>query len=97
MMGKRIGDQIKEGNVPKQFKKYGDSLEEIFGDLADLRSLYGLKANEFSPGAIGVFSYLQKIAYGIKHFGALNRKFDLNLWDRSDLIPVTELAKDALK
>ena len=95
-MGKRIGEMIKAGNVPKNFQKYGKTVEEIFGDLADLRALYGLEANDFSPGAIGVFSYLQKIAYGLKHFGALNRKFNVNLWDRSDLIPLTELAKEAM-
>jgi hypothetical protein len=96
MMGKRIGEMIRSGFVPKNMQKYGNTIEEIYGDLADLRSLYGMQANEFSPGAIGVFSYLQKIAFGIQHFGALNRKFDVNLWNRSDIIPLTELAKEVM-
>ncbi|MHC1719887.1 MAG: glutamate synthase-related protein [Clostridiaceae bacterium] len=97
MSGKNIGAMIKEGNVPKNLKKYGSTVEEIYGDLADLRAIYGKKANDFSPGAIGVFSYLNKIAFGVKHFLALNRKFDIAYIDRKDLIPLTREAKDLIK
>ncbi|MDA3787614.1 MAG: FMN-binding glutamate synthase family protein, partial [Desulfobacula sp.] len=93
MTGKTIGDQIKNGNVPERFKSYGSTIEEIFCDLPDLRALYGTRANEFSTGAIGVFSYLNKIAFGLKHFAALNRKFNMDLLDKSDLIPLTSEAR----
>jgi hypothetical protein len=93
MTGKTIGEQIKTGNVPERFKAYGSSIEEIFCDLPDLRALYGTEANEFSTGAIGVFSYLNKIAFGLKHFAALNRKFNIDLLDKSDLIPLTSEAR----
>ena len=96
MTGKTIGGMIQDGNVPKNLQKYGSSVAEIYGDLADLRALYGKMANEFSPGAIGVFSYLNKLAFGIRHFAALNRKFDIADWDRSDLIPLTREAKALL-
>jgi len=97
MSGKKIGEMIKEGKVPNNLKKYGSTIEEIYGDLADLRALYGKEANNFSPGAIGVFSYLNKIAFGVKHFAALNRKFDIAYLDRKDLIPLTREAKDLVK
>lgn len=97
MTGKRIGDMIRSGNVPGNLKKFGNAVEEIYGDLADLRAIYGKKANDFSLGAVGVFSYLNKIAFGIKHFAALNRKFDISYLDRSDLIPLTSEAKDLIK
>ncbi|CAG36968.1 conserved hypothetical protein [Desulfotalea psychrophila LSv54] len=93
MTGKNIGEQIKSGNVPERFKKYGSTIEEIFCDLPDLRALYGTRANDFPSGAIGVFSYLNKIAFGLRHFAALNRKFNLPLLDKSDLIPLTAEAK----
>ena len=96
MTGKRIGNMIKEGNIPKNLRKYGDTIEEIYGDLPELRAIYGKKANEFSLGAIGVFSYLNKISFGMKHFAALNRKFDISYLDRSDLIPLTRDAKDLI-
>lgn len=97
MAGKNIGERIKTGDVPKNLKRYGDTVEEIYGDLADLRAIYGKEANNFSLGAIGVFSYLNKIALGVKHFAALNRKFDISYLDRSDLIPLTRDARDLLK
>jgi hypothetical protein len=97
MTGKNIGERIKEGDVPKNMKKYGDTIDELYYDLADLKSIYGKEANEFSLGAVGVFSYLNKIAFGLKHFGALNRKFDISYLDRSDLIPLTHDAKDLIK
>jgi glutamate synthase domain-containing protein 2 len=97
MTGKRIGEMITAGNVPKHLRKYGDTVEQIYGDLADLRAIYGKDANAFSPGAIGVFSYLQKIAFGVQHFAALNRKFDIAYLDRTDLIPLTRDAKDLLQ
>jgi hypothetical protein len=97
MAGKNIGEMIRAGNVPRNLRKYGATVEEIFGDLADLRAIYGTDAARFSTGAIGVFSYLNKIAFGLKHFAALNRKFDIASLDRTDLIPLTWEAKDLLK
>ncbi len=93
MTAKKIGEQIKSGNVPERFKPYGSTVEEIFCDLRDLRAIYGTRANDFSTGAIGVFSYLNKISFGIKHFSALNRKFDVDLLSQSDLIPLTSEAR----
>lgn len=97
MTGKSIGERIKEDNVPKNIKKYGNTIDEIYGDLADLRAIYGKKADEFSLGAVGVFSYLNKIAFGVKHFAALNRKFNISYLDRNDLIPLTREAKALIK
>ena len=96
MSGKKIGDMIKAGNVPAMYSKYGSTVEEIFTDLADLRYIYGKEANDFPTGAIGVFSYLNKMAFGVKHFAALNRKFDIDFLDSSDLIPLTKDARDLL-
>jgi hypothetical protein len=93
MTAKTIGEQIKAGNAPERFKPYGSTIEEIFCDLPDLRAIYGTMANELSTGAIGVFSYLNKIAFGLKHFAALNRKFDIGFLDKSDLIPLTSEAR----
>ncbi|SHI12008.1 glutamate synthase-related protein [Desulfofustis glycolicus] len=96
MTGKTIGEQIKAGNVPERFKSYGSTVEEIFCDLPDLRAIYGTRANKFPTGAIGVFSYLNKIAFGLKHFAALNRKFNMDILDKSDLIPMTTEARALL-
>jgi hypothetical protein len=89
MTGQQIGKLIEANNIPKDLMKYGKTKEDIFADLADLRAIYGKEANHFSTGAIGVFSYLNKINFGLKHFAALNRKFDIKYLDKTDLIPLT--------
>ncbi|NMA93807.1 MAG: FMN-binding glutamate synthase family protein [Clostridiales bacterium] len=96
MSGKQIGTMLQKGQVPKHVEKYGDSVETVFWDLPELRALYGKEADSFSPGAIGVFSYLNKINFGLKHFAALNRKFDLALLNQRDLIPLTRDVKDLI-
>ncbi|HHX93166.1 MAG TPA: FMN-binding glutamate synthase family protein [Clostridiales bacterium] len=92
----KMGEMIQAGNVPAHIRPYGTTVQEIFKDLPDLRALYGRQANDFSPGAIGVYSYLNRIASGLRHFCALNRKFDWKLIDRSDVIPLTVDAYDIL-
>lgn len=93
MTGKNIGELLKKGKVPPQFQPYGETFEELFCDLPDLRALYGKEANDFPPGAIGVFSYLNKIGFGLKHFAALNRKFDIKLVNKDDIFPLTGEAR----
>ena len=91
---KKVGELIEAGNIPAYLQKYGDSKETLFADLPDLRHLYGKEAENFPAGAIGVFSYLNRIAMGLRHFAALNRKFDVSLLGPDDLIPLTpEAAK----
>ena len=89
---KKVGELIEAGTIPAHLKKFGDSREALFADLPDLRHLYGKEADSFSAGAIGVFSYLNRIALGLRHFAALNRKFDVNLLGPDDLIPLTREA-----
>ena len=96
MNGAAVGQLIAAGKVPPHLRKYGTTVPEIFADLPDLRALYGRQADQFSPGAIGVFSYLNKIAFGLRHFCALNRKFRLDLLDKTDLIPLTPMARELL-
>jgi hypothetical protein len=96
MTGKTVGDEIKAGRTPELFKKFGSTIDEVFHDLADLRGIYGKEADDFSTGAIGVYSYLNKLGCGLRHFAALNRKFRLEYLDRSDLIPLTYYANDLL-
>ena len=90
-----IGEAVAKGETPAHLKKYGEGME-VFWELPNLRALYGKEADHFPAGAIGVFSYLQKIANGLRHFGGLTRKFDVSLFDRSDLIPLTAEARRLL-
>jgi glutamate synthase domain-containing protein 2 len=97
MVGENTGLALSEGTVPPHLKKYGATRDELFWELPELRSLYGAAADEMSTGAIGAYSYIKRIAFGIQHFAALNRKFDVKYIDQRDVIPLTLDAKSLLK
>lgn len=91
MAGKQIGDMIEAGNIPKEYQRFGKTKEEIFSEIRELK-LYYDNPEEISAGAIGVYSYINRISAGVKQLMALNRKFELKYIDRSDIVPLTELA-----
>lgn len=91
-VGKRVGDLINKGEVPKEYQRFGSTLEEIFADIRELKEFYGSKVTNISTGAIGLYSYINRISLGLQQFMVLNRKFALRYIDRSDIIPLTELA-----
>ncbi len=93
MVGKRVGELLEEGIVPKELQKFGKTKEEIFQGIRELKSTYGDETDDLSTGAIGVYSYLSRLSTGLKQFMALNRKFTLEHIDRSDIVPLTELAR----
>lgn len=92
LVGKQVGDLINEGIVPKEYQRFGTTVEEIFGDTRELKGLYPEDAKNISPGAIGLYSFINRISVGLKQLMALNRKFSLEYIDRSDIIPLTEIA-----
>ena len=96
MSAKKIGDLIEAGKVPPELARFGTTKEALFSDLPELRGLYGSAADGFSTGAVGVYSYLNRIAYGLRHFAALNRKFDVKHIGRRDVFPLTRDAKELL-
>ena len=97
MVGAQIGKMVSEDKVPEHLRKYGSTCEELFLELGEVRGLYGEKAEDVSMGAVGAYSYLRKMVFGVQHFAALNRKFDLSLASKEDLIPLTQDARMLLK
>lgn len=95
LVGKQVGDLIAKGTVPAEYQRFGSTTEDVFGCLRELKAFYGSAATSISPGAVGLYSYLNRISVGIQQFMALNRKFSLGHIDRSDIIPLTELAASA--
>ncbi len=83
---------IVDGKVPKEYQRFGKTIEEIFKDIRELKEYYGDDAINISPGAIGIYSYVNRITMGLKQFMALNRKFALEYIDRRDIVPLTDLA-----
>ena len=96
MVGDKIAALLNNGKVPEHLQKFGNSKEELFLELGELRTFYGSMADEIPLGAVGAYSYLKKIEFGLQHFAALNRKFNIDLIDADDVIPLTEEARKLL-
>jgi glutamate synthase-like protein len=92
LVGKEVGESIKKGVVPKEYERFGTTIEDIFGDIRELKLIYGDDAVNISPGAIGLYSYINRVSVGLQQNMALNRKFSLEYIDRTDIVPLTELA-----
>ena len=92
MVGKLVGDLVKQGKVPKEYERFGSTVEDVFEDIRTLKEIYGDDASIISPGAIGLYSYIHRISVGLQQLMALNRKFALKYIDRSDIVPLTETA-----
>lgn len=93
MTGKQIGDLIESGNIPKALEPYGTKVEDIFEDCKMLRLEYGDQVKHMSAGAIGLFSYLERLSTGLRQMMALNRKFNLAEITREDVVPLTDMAQ----
>jgi len=94
MVGNKVGELLDEGIIPKEFQRFGSSKEEIFGDIRELKLIYGEEATDISTGAIGVYSYINRICTGLRQLMALNRKFSLEYINRNDIYPLTRLSSD---
>ena len=91
-VGKVVGDAIANGNIPKEYAGYGDSIESVFEGYKRLKKIYGDKTSDISPGAVGLYSYLERITTGIQQLMALNRKFSLAHICRNDIVALTDHA-----
>ena len=83
----------KQDKLPKQFKElYGSDPDTFFIEAQDLKRRFGEKYKELHPGAIGLYTYWQRIKVGLQQLLAGCRKFKLDLITRRDLASLTERA-----
>ena len=94
MSSKVMAEHIEENKIPKNYEKYGSTVEDIFCGYRELRPSYGEETSSISAGAVGVYSYLNRVATGLKQLMALNRKFALHYITREDIVPLTALAAE---
>lgn len=91
-VGRQVGEALQNGSLPKAYARFGSTIEEVFAELRILKAEYGDEASNIPTGAIGLYSYLNRVSVGLKQFMALNRKFALRYIDQEDIVPLTELA-----
>ena len=89
-VGRQVGEAVKNGSLPESLACYGSSVDELFADLRLLKAKYGAEASAIPTGAIGLYSYLNRVSVGLQQLMALNRKFTLRHITREDIVPLTE-------
>jgi len=78
MVGKTIGRAIQENQLPVYVERFGSSIDEIFVTASTLRKELGEKEfNNLPAGAIGLYTYYERLAQGLRQLMAGNRKFKL--------------------
>ncbi|MBI5477919.1 MAG: FMN-binding glutamate synthase family protein [Deltaproteobacteria bacterium] len=93
MVGKTIGQTITDGVVPVYVERFGTTRDEIFVTSTQLRNELGDKAFEALPtGAIGLYTYYERLAQGLRQLMAGNRKFTLRHITRDDIATLTPAA-----
>ena len=92
MVGKNIGEWLEKGQLPKTVSEYGTRVEEIFVTYEELRDKYGDSFQELPLGAIGIYTFCQKVKVGLQQIMAGCRNFRLSTISRKDLMALTEEA-----
>jgi glutamate synthase domain-containing protein 2 len=92
MVGKNIGEWIKNGELPKSVSKYGNDASEIFVAYAELQEKFGSEMKDIPLGAVGIYTYCQKFKVGLQQLMAGSRNFRLSTVTRKDLMALTEEA-----
>ena len=92
MVGKNIGNWIKDKSLPKTVSQYGSTPEEIFICYEELLDKYGKRMEDIPLGAVGIYCFSQKIKVGLQQLMAGSRNFRLNTISRKDVMALTEEA-----
>ncbi len=90
MVGKNIGNWLENGELPRSIQKYGARKEEIFICYEELRTYYGREVDEIPLGAMGIFTFCQKLQIGLQQLMAGSRNFRVSAISRRDLMALTE-------
>ena len=90
MVGKTIGRTIDEHMLPVYVERFGNSKEEIFVTANELRRELGEEEFEKVPtGALGLYTYYERLAQGLRQIMAGSRKFSLKYISRDDIAALT--------
>jgi len=95
MVGKTIGRTIDACQVPVYIERFGNTKDEIFVTAAHLRQELGNEEFEKVPtGALGLYTYYERVAQGLRQLMAGSRKFTLEYMSRDDIAALTHEASE---
>ncbi|MGQ9464130.1 MAG: FMN-binding glutamate synthase family protein [bacterium] len=89
MVGKTIGKKIEEEEIPVFVERFGTQKEEIFVTASLLKRELGKDFDKLPTGALGVYTYIERLAQGLRQLMCGNRKFSLDYITRDDIAALT--------
>ncbi len=92
MVGKNAEKWLKgeDGGLPKSMSRHGEKKDEIFVLYEELREKFGNDVDSFPLGAIGIYSFAEKIRVGLQQLMAGTRKWKTEFITRDELASLTE-------
>ncbi len=93
MVGKTHGKLMAQ-KMEDEGKDPSDGYLGLFAVGAELKERFGSDFSELPPGAIGMYSYIDRLKQGLQQLMAGARKFALQYIDRNDLMALTRDAAD---
>ncbi len=91
MVGKNIAQWLADGKLPNTVGQFGSTPEEIFVCYEEVKNLVGASEMKNIPlGAVGIYSYSQKIKVGLQQLMAGSRCFSIPVISRKELMSLTE-------
>jgi glutamate synthase domain-containing protein 2 len=91
MVGKNLTQWLKENKLPKTVSRFGSTVEEIFVNYEAAKEMVGaVEIKNIPLGAIGLYTYCDKLRVGLQQLMAGTRNFSLGSISRGDLMSLTE-------
>ena len=92
MVGKTHGQLMEEAYG--RGEKYQEMMLRTFNAAEQLKEKYGSDFDKIPPAAIGIYTYYDRLAIGLRQLMAGERKFALKYIDRNDIMSLTREAAD---
>jgi glutamate synthase domain-containing protein 2 len=92
VVGRTQGQLLKKKHGEDE--EYRKALLRTFISAPELRERYKEDFGRIPPAAMGVYTYYDRLAAGLRQLMAGERKFTLNFIDRNDLVALTREAAD---
>jgi hypothetical protein len=89
MVGKTIGKTIENNHLPIFLERFGHTRESIFVTAEELKREYGKDYDRIPTGAIGLYTYYERLAQGLRQFMCGSRKFALEHIACDDIAALT--------
>ena len=89
MVSKNVSQRITEENLPIYYARYGNTVDAIFVEAGRLKNKLKKKFADLPTGAMGLYTYNQRLTQGLKQLMCGARKFAVHRITRDDIVALT--------